>query len=66
MMNRTRAVIAAILALLLVGALTVVVRNVVHKPMTIAALFTSETRFGWQGSGSAALPALSPKAPKRK
>jgi virulence factor Mce-like protein len=43
MMNRTRAVIAAILALLLVGALTVVVRNVVHKPMTIAALFTSAT-----------------------
>ena len=43
MINRSRAAIAAVLVLLLVGAIAVVVRNVVHKPTTITALFTSAT-----------------------
>ena len=42
-MTRTRTLIAAVLAVLLVGGLTVVVRNAMHKPTTITALFTSAT-----------------------
>jgi phospholipid/cholesterol/gamma-HCH transport system substrate-binding protein len=44
-MSRTQrtVAIAAVLALLIAGGLALVVRNTVHKPMTIAALFTSAT-----------------------
>jgi virulence factor Mce-like protein len=42
-MTRTRAAIAAALALLLVGAVALVVRNTVQKPTSITALFTTAT-----------------------
>ena len=42
-MTRTRAAVAAALALLLVAAVTIVVRNTVQKPNTITALFTTAT-----------------------
>ncbi len=42
-MTRTRAAVAAVLALLLVAGVGLMVRNVVHKPTTITAIFTSAT-----------------------
>ncbi len=42
-MTRTRAAIAAALALLLVGAVALVVRNTVQRPTTLTALFTTAT-----------------------
>jgi virulence factor Mce-like protein len=42
-MTRTRAAVAAVLTLLLVAGVALMVRNVVHKPTTITALFTTAT-----------------------
>jgi virulence factor Mce-like protein len=42
-MTRTRAAVAAVLTLLLVAGVGLMVRNVVHKPTTITALFTTAT-----------------------
>ena len=43
MRNRRTAVLAALLALLVAGGATLLVRNAVFKPMTITAYFTSAT-----------------------
>ena len=42
-MTRTRAAVAAVLTLLLGAGVALMVRNVVHKPTTISALFTTAT-----------------------